>query len=96
MIKNLKWKGANVTVVDPYIEEINPKFGVLNNDLYDALNGADALVLITPHDEFKSIDFKKIKDLMNLPIVVDGRRIYDPDELRGIGFTYKGVGAINY
>ena len=86
LIKNLKWKGANVTVVDPYIEEINPKFGVLNKDLYDALNGADALVLITSHDEFKSIDFKKIKDLMNLPIVVDGRRIYDPDELRDIGF----------
>jgi nucleotide sugar dehydrogenase len=96
LIQNLKWKGANVTVVDPYIEEINPKFGVLNNDLYDALNGADALVLITPHDEFKSIDFKKIKDLMNLPIVVDGRRIYDPDELRDIGFYYKGVGAVNY
>ena len=96
LIKNLKWKGANVTVVDPYIEEINPKFGVLNKDLYDALNGADALVLITPHDEFKSIDFKKIKDLMNLPIVVDGRRIYDPDELRDIGFNYKGVGAVNY
>ncbi|MBZ2167130.1 UDP binding domain-containing protein [Methanobacterium spitsbergense] len=89
MTKNLKWKGANVIVVDPYIEEINEKFGVLNNDLYTALNGADALVLITLHDEFKSIDFKKIKDLMNLPIVVDGRRIYDPDELRGIGFTIK-------
>ncbi len=96
LIKNLKWKGANVTVVDPYIEEINPKFGLLNNNLYGALNGADALVLITSHDEFKSIDFKKIKDLMNLPIVVDGRRIYDPDELRDIGFTYKGIGAINY
>jgi nucleotide sugar dehydrogenase len=96
LIKNLKWKEANVTVVDPYIEEINPKFGLLNNNIYDALNGADALVLITPHDEFKSIDFKKIKNLMNLPIVVDGRRIYDPDELRDIGFTYKGVGAVNY
>jgi len=32
LIKNLKWKGTNITVVDPYIEEINPKFGVLNND----------------------------------------------------------------
>ena len=96
LIKHLKWKGANVTVVDPYIEEINHKFGGLNNDLYDALNGADAMVLITPHDDFKSIDFKKIKDLMNLPIVVDGRRIYDPDELRDMGFTYKGVGALNH
>ena len=53
------------------------------------------MVLITPHDDFISIDFKKIKELMNLPIVVDGRRIYNPDELRDIGFTYKDVGAIN-
>ena len=59
LLKHLKWKGANVIVVDPYIEEINPKFGLLNNDLYDALNGADVMVLITQHDDFKSIDFKK-------------------------------------
>ena len=59
------------------------------------LKGADAMVLITPHDVFKKIDFKKIKDLMNLPIVVDGRRIYDPDKLREMGFYYKGVGARN-
>ena len=95
LIKHLKWKGANVIVVDPYIEEINPKFGLLNNDLYDALKGADAMVLITPHDDFKSIDFKKIKELMKSPIVIDGRRIYNPDKLRNIGFYYKGIGAIN-
>ena len=95
LLKHLKWKGANVVVVDPYIEDINPKFGLLNNDLYDALNGADVMVLITPHDEFKSIDFKKVKELMKSPIVIDGRRIYDPDKLRDIGFCYKGVGAVN-
>ena len=75
LIKHLKSKGANVIVVDPYIKEIDDKYGVLNNDLYNALNGADAMVLITPHDDFKSIDFKKVKELMNTPIVVDGRRI---------------------
>ena len=96
MIKHLKKKGANVIVVDPYIEEINNKFGVLNTDMYEALKGADAMVLITAHDDFKSIDFQRIKKLMNSPIVIDGRRIYDPDELRSIGFTYKGIGAVNY
>ena len=95
LIKHLKLKGTNVIVVDPYIEEINPKFGILNNDLYDALKGADAMVLITPHDDFKSIDFKKVKELMKSPIIIDGRRIYDPDKLRNIGFCYKGIGAIN-
>jgi len=33
---------------------------------------------------------------MNYPIVIDDKKIYDPDEIRGIGFTYKGVGAVNY
>jgi len=57
MIKHLTKKGAKVTVVDPYIEEINHKFGVLKTDLYESLKGADAMVLITAHDDFKSIDF---------------------------------------
>ena len=96
LIKHLKLKGANVVVVDPYIEELNDKFGCLNDDLYDALKGSDVMVLITPHDDFKSIDFKKVKKLMNSPIVVDGRRIYDPDQLREMGFRYKGVGALNH
>jgi nucleotide sugar dehydrogenase len=95
LIKHLRWKGANVVVVDPYIKEINPKFGFLNNDLYDAIKGSDAIVLITPHDDFKSIDFEKVKELMKSPIVIDGRRIYDPDKLRNIGFCYKGIGAVN-
>ncbi len=95
LIKQLKKKGANVIVVDPYIDEINLEFGVLKNDMYEALKDADAMILITAHDVFKSIDFQKIKKIMKSPIIVDGRRIYDPNELRDIGFCYKGVGAIN-
>jgi nucleotide sugar dehydrogenase len=95
LIKHLRWKDANITVVDPYIEEIDTKFGILNNDLYDALNGADAMVLITAHNDFKSIDFEKIKELMKIPIVVDGRRIYNPEKLRQMGICYRGVGAVN-
>ncbi|MGB9937070.1 MAG: nucleotide sugar dehydrogenase [Methanobacterium sp.] len=96
LAKHLRWKGANVVVVDPYIKDIDSKFGVLNNDLYDALNHADAMVLITAHNDFRSIDFEKVKKLMNLPIVVDGRRIYDPEQLRQKGIYYKGIGAVNY
>ncbi|ADZ09116.1 nucleotide sugar dehydrogenase [Methanobacterium lacus] len=95
LTKNLVWKEAEVVIVDPYIEEINEKFGVLNNKFSDAINGADALVLMTAHDDFKSIDFNEVLKSMNTPIIVDGRRIYDPDELRDMGFHYKGVGAVN-
>ena len=52
------------------------------------------MVLMTAHDEFKTIDFEKVKKMMKIPIVVDGRRIYDPIELREKGFYYRGVGAI--
>ncbi len=95
LVKHLIGKGANVIVVDPYIEKIDENLGILNNDLYDSLNGADALVLMTAHNDFKSIDFNKVKESMNLPIVIDGRRIYDCELLRQNGFYYKGVGAVN-
>lgn len=90
LVKYLKWKEAKITVVDPYLEEIDELGVVLDNDPYSALKGADALVLITGHDEFKSLDFKKVKALMNLPVVVDGRRIYDRDKLKIWVFTIKG------
>jgi nucleotide sugar dehydrogenase len=95
LTKNLVWKEAQVVVVDPYIDSINEKYGVLNNNFIDAIEGADALVLMTAHDDFKSIDFIEVLRLVKTPIIVDGRRIYDPDELRDIGFQYKGVGAVN-
>ncbi len=50
---------------------------------------------MTAHEEFKFIDFKNLKYLMKTPIVIDGRRIYNPDELRKMGFNYKGIGATN-
>lgn len=95
LTKNLVWKDAEVVIVDPYIDEIDEKFGVLNNNLIGAVNGADALILMTAHDDFKSIDFNEVLKLMKTPIIVDGRRIYNPDELRDMGFHYKGVGAVN-
>ena len=94
LIEHLQSKGANVTVVDPYIKDIE-NYGVLETNLYSALENADAMVLMTCHDEFRLIDFEKAKNLMEIPILVDGRRIFDPDTLRNIGFDYKGIGAIN-
>ena len=94
LIKHLKWKGADVIVVDPYIEDTG-KYGVLETDLYNALENADAMVLMTCHDEFESIDFERAKEIMKIPILIDGRRIFAPEKLKNIGFSYKGIGAIN-
>ncbi|MGB9980636.1 nucleotide sugar dehydrogenase [Methanobacterium sp.] len=94
LIKHLKWKGAEVIVVDPYIEDTED-YGFLETDLYNALKNADAMVLMTCHDEFELIDFERAKRLMKIPILIDGRRIFDSTKLKKLGFSYKGIGAIN-
>lgn len=65
---------------------------VLVKNPYEALTGADALVLVTEWPEYKDLDFKKVRRLMNNPLVLDGRNLYDPKALRKLGFTYHGVG----
>jgi UDPglucose 6-dehydrogenase len=54
---------------------------------------AEALVLMTPHREFASRNLRTIKNLMRTPIIVDGRRFFDPETAVKLGFIYKGVGA---
>ncbi|HHT18714.1 MAG TPA: nucleotide sugar dehydrogenase [Methanobacterium sp.] len=94
LINELKHYQAQVTIVDPYIEETQV-YGTLESDLYQALEDADAMVLMTAHQEFRDLDFQKAKKLMKIPIIVDARRIYDPEKLREMGFFYSGVGAVN-
>jgi UDPglucose 6-dehydrogenase len=65
---------------------------VYTEDPYAAVDEANALLLVTEWDEFKSLDLKKVKDLMANPIIVDGRNLFDPSEIRSIGFEYYSVG----
>jgi UDPglucose 6-dehydrogenase len=59
---------------------------------YDALDGADAMVLVTEWKPFRHPDFGQIKKLLKQPVVFDGRNQYDPSHLRSIGFDYQGIG----
>jgi UDPglucose 6-dehydrogenase len=59
---------------------------------YEAADGANALVIVTEWDEFKALDLKKIKQKISNPIIVDGRNIFDPDKVRGLGFEYYSIG----
>ncbi len=59
---------------------------------YDALKGADALVIVTEWNEFRRPDFDRMKSLMKQPVIFDGRNIYDPAIMREKGFMYFGVG----
>jgi UDPglucose 6-dehydrogenase len=59
---------------------------------YDAVEGADALVVVTEWSEFREPDFPRIKSLMRRPAIFDGRNIYNPQHLRALGFHYEGIG----
>jgi len=64
----------------------------LAEDPYDLADGCDAVVIITDWNEFKHLDMARVKRLMRQPIVVDGRNIYEPEMMRSLGFTYRGMG----
>jgi UDPglucose 6-dehydrogenase len=61
-------------------------------DAYDLAAGADAVVIITEWNEFRRLDLPRLKKAMGRPVIIDGRNIYDPEVMRGLGFTYRGIG----
>ncbi len=88
-------RGAVVRAYDPAAIEkartIMPELDYKRNAQAVA-RGADALVVITEWNEFKQLDLPRLKRLMRRPVVVDGRNIYDPEEMRRLGFVYRGIG----
>ncbi len=95
VIRSLKKSGAEIRVFDPQAMEKARK--ILNGikfckDAYDTARGADCLIIITEWNEFKELDFVRIKKVMRVPIVIDARNIYEPDKLKSLGFRYIGIG----
>ncbi|MBR9978035.1 MAG: UDP-glucose/GDP-mannose dehydrogenase family protein [Bacteroidetes bacterium] len=97
IIDHLLNAGATVRAYDPEAMEntrelrFGDRIGYGEN-AYDALEGADALLLITEWNEFRMPDWKKIKALLNNPAVFDGRNIYDMDDMKEQGFDYFSIG----
>ncbi|HYR48805.1 MAG TPA: UDP-glucose/GDP-mannose dehydrogenase family protein [Candidatus Eisenbacteria bacterium] len=87
--------GARVRAYDPAAMErsraLLPDIEYLN-DAYEVASGADALVVVTEWNEFRLLDLGRIKRSMRKPVVIDGRNIYDPQLMRALGFTYRGIG----
>ena len=65
---------------------------VLTGNLEQALEGADALAILTEWQEFRSPDFDTIRDRLAHPVIFDGRNIYDPALVKSFGLKYFGVG----
>jgi UDPglucose 6-dehydrogenase len=96
IVEKLLEMGVSVRAYDPEATETARRvFGdriTYCNHSYDALDGADALAVITEWNEFREPDFSKIKQLLKAPVVFDGRNIYSPDHMRDLGFTYFSIG----
>jgi UDPglucose 6-dehydrogenase len=95
IIQELVRAGVKVKVFDP--QAMAKAREILKNvtyskTAYEACKGADALVILTEWDEFKKLDFKKIKKLLELPVIFDGRNLYEPETLRRAGFRYYSIG----
>ncbi|ABY36051.1 MAG TPA: UDP-glucose/GDP-mannose dehydrogenase family protein [Chloroflexus aurantiacus] len=95
IINSLLKKGARVKAYDPVAmaraEELLPTV-TFTATAYDVAKDADALLLVTEWNEFKQLDWQRIKRYMRQPVVIDGRNLYDPREMRNLGFIYWGVG----
>ena len=89
----LKGLGAEVVMHDVHVKE---EEGVMiTNDLEEAIQGADAVVLVTAHDEYRELTPEYLKEKMRTPILIDGRNVYDPGAFRDAGFEIRGVGRGN-
>lgn len=96
LIERLLAAGCRVRVFDPIaMEECRRLVGeqvYYGRDMYDAAEGADALLLVTEWKEFRLPAWARLKELMHVPLVLDGRNIYEASELHAAGFVYSKIG----
>jgi len=96
LIEELRAGGATVVAHDPAaMHETQRKIGdaiEYAETSYAALDGADALVVVTDWNEYRHPDFNRIKNALKRPIVVDGRNLYDPEKMQALGFMYLSIG----
>ena len=95
IIRSLVDSGAKVRAYDPVAmseaKKLLPDIDYAEDE-YAAVTGADALVFVTEWNQFRALDLARIRDLMATPKVADLRNIYDPDDMKELGFEYVGVG----
>jgi UDPglucose 6-dehydrogenase len=95
IIGDLLAMGAKVKAFDPVaMDEAKAVLPEVEygRDPYDVAKGSDALVLVTEWNQFRRLDLQRIKTLLKTPIFIDLRNVYDPDQMKRLGFNYCGVG----
>jgi UDPglucose 6-dehydrogenase len=95
IIKEMQKRGAKICAFDPVaMEEAKhylPDIDYAENE-YDAIKDADILVIVTEWNQFRALDMDKVKKLLKAPKIADLRNIYNPTDMRELGFEYVGVG----
>jgi UDPglucose 6-dehydrogenase len=95
IIKELQKRGATIRAFDPVaMDEAKHSLPDIEyaTDEYDALKDADALLIVTEWNQFRALDMNKVKSLLKSPKIADLRNIYEPKDMRELGFEYVGVG----
>ncbi|MCB9436962.1 MAG: UDP-glucose/GDP-mannose dehydrogenase family protein [Anaerolineales bacterium] len=86
---------ATVRAYDPVAAENALKlmpYLQMSEDPYELATGCDALIVVTPWNEFKQLDMERVRDVMRQAILVDARNLYEPQAMRDLGFAYRGIG----
>ncbi len=95
IIREMQKRGAKVRAFDPVaMNEAKHSLPDIEyaRDEYEAITGSDALVIITEWNQFRALDMQRVKGLLNSPKIADLRNIYEPEDMRELGFDYVGVG----
>lgn len=96
MINQLITEGVEVVAYDPEaMDNVKKMMGdkiTYSDDAYSALEGADALLIATEWGVFRNPDFEIIRDKLNVPVIFDGRNLYDINQMRDLGFYYESIG----
>ncbi|MBV9062282.1 MAG: UDP-glucose/GDP-mannose dehydrogenase family protein [Alphaproteobacteria bacterium] len=94
ILPGLQEKGATIRAYDPEgMDEARKHLDIaFCKDAYQAVSGADAVVILTEWNEFRALDLKRMKALMKAPVMIDLRNIYRPAQMAEAGFTYTSVG----
>jgi UDPglucose 6-dehydrogenase len=96
IVEGLLARGVKVRAYDPEARDVAKRLFksriTYARHAYDALTGADALVIVTEWNDFREPDFARMKRLMRQPIIFDGRNLYDPAQIRERGFQYTSIG----
>ena len=89
-------KGAKVQAHDPQgVDEARhllPEQVEYCDDIYETVNGADAVVLMTEWNAYRGLDFDRLKERMNSNVIIDLRNVYEPKTMRSKGFAYTCIG----